>query len=335
MLFVYIGVFVASCALLAIAGDWLVKALNRIARFLGWKEFVISFFLMSFATSLPELFVGISSAVRGIPELSFGNIIGQNIVHFTLSVGICLLFIKELHVESKTVQTSAVFTFFASLLPLVLVFDGSLSRGDGIALILLFLLYAGWLFSKKEYFSMTYGHAGAHTESDHENGNSVGHISGVITRARQLFRDFGLFLAGGVLLVAAAFGIVRSSEFFAGFFAFPIVLVGVLIVSIGTALPETYFSVAAARRGKGWMLVGNLLGATAVSSSLVLGIVAIIRPIVIADPSPFFINRIFLFASAIFFLLFLRTGRKIGKVEGVLLLALYVLFVIFESVYSF
>ncbi|GAH91945.1 unnamed protein product, partial [marine sediment metagenome] len=86
MAWFYISIFIGSCLLLISSGTWVVNSLIRIAKALGWKEFVVSFILMAFATSLPELFVGITSALNHKPALSFGNVIGSNIINLTLVV---------------------------------------------------------------------------------------------------------------------------------------------------------------------------------------------------------------------------------------------------------
>ena len=135
---------------------------------------------------------------------------------------------------------------------------------------------------------------------------------------------------GIILLLVAAEGIVRSASFFAELFNLPLVLIGILIVGLGNALPETYFAISAAKRGEGWMVLGDLMGAVIVPATLVLGVVALIRPIEIYDFSPFVIARFFMILSAIFFFFFVRTGRKITKKEAVFLLSIYILFILIE-----
>lgn len=312
-----IAIFLVSCVFLAAAGNWLIGALTRIAHFLKFREFIASFFLMSFATSIPELLVGITAALQGIPELSFGNIVGQNIIHFTLAVALCTLILKEIEVESKTVQISTLYTIFIAIFPLLLIADGTLSRGDGAILIASFILYSAWLFAKKKHFTKTYEAEGTIHPSP-------------FVQFKAFAKDVGIFLVGAAVLLVSAQGVVVSAVVFAEELAVPLVLIGVLIVGAGTALPETYFAVAAARRGNAWMLVGNLMGATAVSSSLVLGTVALLNPIVVTNFSPYLVSRVFLVASAVFFLVFLRTGRVITRREGIALLALYAAFVALE-----
>jgi len=311
----YIFIFIASCALLFWAGNFLVGALIRTARFLSWKEFVVAFLIMSFAASIPELLIGISSALHKIPELSFGNIVGANIIHFSLAVALCALILKGMTVESRTVQTGSVFAVIAAILPLILILDGNLSRLDGISLIFTFMFYITWLFSRKERFIKIYDEV---QEKE------------PIRQFRIFLKDLGLLLGGIILLLVSAEGIIRSASFFAQALDVPLALVGILIVGAGTALPETYFCLQVARKGQSWMILGNLMGCTAVTASLVLGIVALIHPIEIPDFSPFAIGRFFLIISAIFFLFFVRTGRKITKKEALFLLGIYITFVLVE-----
>jgi cation:H+ antiporter len=142
MLVLYIIIFIISCSVLFWSGSRLVKGLMKIARFLGLREFVVAFFVMAIAGSLPNLFVGINSALHGIPQLSFGDIVGGNMVDLTLAVALAILIGgRSLPARSKLVQTSTVFTVIIALLPLVLIFDGALSGGDGLILISAFFVW--------------------------------------------------------------------------------------------------------------------------------------------------------------------------------------------------
>jgi len=316
MIFLYILIFMACCVALYFSGEWVVNGLMRIARFLGWREFVVAFFVMAFAASLPNLFVGITSALHKVPQLSFGDVAGNNLIALTLAVTLGVLFAKnkEIPAESRTVQTTSVFTILAALLPLFLILDGTLSRIDGSLLIGFFLLYNFWLFSKKERFTKIYDTY--EVTIDKKLKNFLG--------------DLGKLILGIFLLIIAAQGIVISAKFFALAFNLPILLIGILIVGLGSALPETYFSVISAKRGETWMILGNLMGAVIVPATLVLGIVALICPIEISDFSPLIIARFFLIISAIFFLLFVKTHRKITKKEALFLLGIYIAFVLTE-----
>ena len=121
------------------------------------KEFVIAFFLMAFATTIPNLIVGIISALHKIPELSFGDVIGGNIVDLSLVLGLGVLLSKAgIPAESRVVQKSSIFTIFIAIFPLLLILDGNLSRVDGFLLLLSFFCYIFWIFSKRERFTKVY-----------------------------------------------------------------------------------------------------------------------------------------------------------------------------------
>jgi len=315
MILYYSLLFLFCCLLLYFSGDWVVGGLMRTARFLGWKEFVVAFFVMAFAASLPNFFVGITSALKGIPELSFGDIAGNNLVALTLAVGLAALFAKKgIPAESRAIQTTSVFTLAAAILPLILIWDGELSRPDGGILILFFLFYLFWLFSKKERFSKIYNEGESLITKDFKN----------------FVRDIIKVFFGIVFLIIAAQGIVASAQFFAQAFNFPLVMVGVLITGLGSALPEIYFAVISARKDEGWMILGNLMGAVIVPATLVLGIITLICPIKIVDFSPFVIARIFLIISTLFFFFFIKTDRHLTKKEAFILMGIYIIFILVE-----
>ncbi|MDO8436149.1 MAG: hypothetical protein Q7S82_02050, partial [bacterium] len=270
--------------------------------------------VVAMAASIPNLFVGITSAIYKIPQLSFGDIVGGNLVDLTIAVALAAIFAKGLPAESKMVQTSAVLTMAIAILPLLLILDGVLGRGDGLILILTFFFYIFWLFSKKERFTKIYD----------------GKTDSIVKDFKVFIKDIFLVLFGVILLMAASLGIVKSASFFSTALNLPLVLVGILIVGLSNAIPETYFAVVAARKAKTWMILGDLMGSVIICATLVLGIVALIYPIEITDFSPFAFARFFLILAAMFFLFFVRTDRRLSKKEALFLLGVYAAFVITE-----
>jgi len=309
----YILIFITSFFLLVLSSKWLINALIKLAKFLGWKEFVVAFFTMAMAGAIPNLSVGLSSIFHKVPQLSFAEIVGGNITDLTVAVALAALISKRgLTLASQTVQGSAIFTLIVAILPLLLIADGELSKIDGLLLILAFFVYIFWLFNKEDRFSKIY--------------NRIKKPLGLKTA----FQNIGIFIGAIILLLLAAEGIVMSATFFSTSLNLPIVLIGVLIVGLGNALPEIFFSIQAAKRGKDWLVVGNIMGSVIIPATLVLGIVAFFSPIKIIDFSPFAIGRFFLIFSAMFFLIFIRTNKKITKKEAVLLLLIYLFFILAE-----
>lgn len=313
MIFFYIIIFIISSIFLSLSGKWLVDSLSKIAKFLGWKEFVVAFATVAFGVSLPNLFVGIISAIKKIPILSFGDVIGGNIIDLTLAMGIAALISRGgLSASSRTVQGSTFFTFFIAILPLILILDRVFSRVDGILLLFVFFAYIFWLFSKKDRFVKIYNE-----------------ISQPLT-FKYFLREIILFLIALAILLIAANGVVESAYFFANILQLSIATIGVIIVALGNALPETIFSVEAARKGQDWLILGDLMGGVIITSTLVLGIVCLICPFEIDNLSTILTARIFLILSSLFFFFTIKTDKKITKNEAFFLLSLYILFLLVE-----
>lgn len=310
----YALVFLVSCLAFYLSGELIVKSLIKIAKFLGWKEFVVSFLVMAFVGSLPNLFVGISSALHNIPQLSFGDIIGGNVVDLTLSIALAALFAKDgIPAKSKTIHSTLLFTIIAAVLPIFLIWDGVLSRMDGLLMIILFFVYVAWLFSKKERFVKTCEDTAPIAESFKAS------FSGI----------FKIILCLAVFAVASE-GIVRSARYFADTFNWPIILIGLFVVGLGNCAPEMFFAVSAAKNKMEWMVLGDLMGTIIAPATLVLGIVALINPIEISDFSPFGIARIFTFIAIFFFFFFIKNDSRISKKEAAFLLFIYIAFIITE-----
>ena len=321
MLWIYIlnlVIFVIFFFVLARAGSWAVESLSRISQFLGWKEFVVSFILMAFTTSLPEFFVGISSALHGRPQLSFGNVIGSNVINLTLLVGVSALLAKGLKMERALVKRDALYVALIGFLPVLLLLDKNLSRGDGIVLILFLFLYFFQLSSQKEAFTRVFSNS---FQKD-------------FTQLKQLLIEIVVFFVSVGALLLAADGIVRSANFFAKGFDLSLLFVGIFIVAFGTNLPEFTFGIKSILLGHKEMVLGNLMGSVVVNSTLILGVTALLSPIEVPSLSPFFLGIVFTFLSTLFFYIFSRTNEKISQKEAIFLILFYILFVLLEIFYG-
>lgn len=304
-----IAIFV-SCVLLYVAGNFLIGGLTRLSRYFKITEFVVAFFILAFAATLPNFFIGITSAFQGIPELSFGEIMGSNIIVMTLAVSLSVFFAakKELPIEGDMVKDTAFLTSISAILPLILISDGFLSRSDGLVLILLFIGYVYWLLVRQNRFSKVF-------QDEEEN----------IPRSVVL-TDIVKVVISIVLVALSAQGVVYGSSIFAEDLNIPLVIVGAVILAFGGALPEIYFSIISSIKGETNLIVGGLLGAVIIPATLVLGLTAVIHPIQ-NDITTFpLINRVFLIVIALFLLYTSQVKKAITWRESVVLIILYFLF---------
>ncbi len=303
-----ITVFLLSFVLIIFAGGLLPRALSGVARILQLSQFITAFLLVSFATSIPELFIGISSAVQDIPGISLGNILGANLVNITLKVSLVVFVAGTITGAGKISSQNFWLVFFISLLPILLASDGIISRGDGILLLAAFVLYVVKIFQDKEYF-----HKHMHP-NEHPTFASLAHI----------IRYFGMFLVSMSLVLAGSFLLIWSAkEIVSVYFDAHYILFGIIILALGTTLPELIFGIRVALAGHGSAMLGNTLGAVAYNSAGIVGIVALINPITLDFTGDLFVVGIFLFIAFALFHFFVYTKHKINRTEALVLLLVY------------
>ena len=308
------GVFGLSAVLIKSA-EIVVSSIRRIARETQIPGVVVSAVVISVATSLPELFVGLASSLSGTSSLSLGNVVGANISNLSLVLGLAGLLAGTIYIhETGFLKKEWLFSFGLGIAPMLLLYDRGLSRIDGIILLCLYGVYVSLLFRRKV--------------GEVEKGDAE--WSRVLRNIKEHRGPFGhslaRFFGGLAVLLLAAEGLVRLSTGVAESMGVPLFLVGLLVVSVGTTLPEIAFSYRSIKDGAPGLIIGNLLGTLAFNSTFVLGIVALISPIeVSARRSYIFAVGAYILAGLLFWI-FVRSKRRLERWEAFLLLALYLTF---------
>ena len=308
----YILLFLISCIVLVKAGSQAIKCLAKIAKHLKWSEFTTAFLLMGFITSLPELFVGVTSALHLKPEISLGNVLGSNIINLTLAIALPVFIAGALRAKTALSQRTSIYTVMIGVLPILLMSDGILSRIDGVVLLLILSLYIWNVSQKKDLFQEDTSH----------------NIKKDFSLNKGLLKSIILFSIFIVLLLLSAEGIVFSSSEIAKSFGIPLLIIGIVLVALGTNLPELVFSIKAASLGHKDMILGNLMGSVIANSSLVLGVTVLIHPIRIFSFSPYLTSMIFTVVIGLLFLIFIQKDKMISRKESFVLLFLYLLFIL-------
>lgn len=302
--------FVAALLILAASASLMVHTLSRIAAELRVSEFVISFIIVGFATSIPELFIGITSALEANPQLSLGNLIGANIADLTLVVGIPILLSRGQRIGTKVGRADVTPMLAIAGLPLLLMMIGNeLSRIDGIILILAFVLYIYRLTGKQR-------------KSQKDNLPSEKNIWTISSNSL-------LFLLSLFFVLGSAHFVVEGATSVAAGMGLPIIIVGLVMLGLGTSLPEITFNSRSVISGHPEMALGNCVGSIVVNSSLVLGIVALIHPIREALLL-YLTSWIFLLFVCFVFLVFVRSSSQLTWRHAVSLLLIYIVFLIIE-----
>ncbi|HLC46791.1 MAG TPA: sodium:calcium antiporter [Candidatus Nanoarchaeia archaeon] len=309
MLIVSLIAFLISCLILVVSGSYLVKLLIKISSYLKLSEFIVAFILMAFSTSIPELFVGISSAMKGNPALSLGNVIGANILDLTIIIGIAALLGRGIRVKNPFIKKDSLMILLIASVPVVLMAVGkNLSRIDGMILVAIFIIYITHLFRERRELK---------TQFKEDNHNHIAFV-------------FLLFIISLTVLFFSANFVVKYAKEMAIELSLPNMLIGLFLVSIGTTLPELVFETRAVLSRKGDLAVGDVMGSVVCNSTLVLGITAIISPITVISFPLFLTSAIFMMIIVFLFTIFIRSKSGLSITESIILILLYILFIIFE-----
>lgn len=309
MLLTNLILFLVFCLTLVVSGSLLVRTLSKITSFLRVSEFLAGFVIMAFSTTIPELFVGITSALAKNPALALGTVIGSNIADLTIVVGIIIVLAKGIDTKSKFMKRDSLYMFFIAALPMVLMFIGNkLSRIDGAILITVFIGYTYFLIKERTRFRK-------------EIEDNV--------KRKEIILDVFLFCLSLVVLFFSAKFLVKYAGLLAIELFLPPILIGIFLVALGTSLPELIFGTRAVLTNHPDMALGDIIGAVVVNSTLVLGVVALIYPIT-ANFLMFLSSAVFMVIICFLFATFVESGKRLYWKEGVSLIMLYVFFILIE-----
>ncbi len=317
MLIVYLLLLLFFSFLLIKSTEILIQALNRLSKISKIGKFAITSFLLALATSLPELFVGITAALEKQSSLALGSILGSNIADISLVIGGAAIVGGSIGVVGNFLKKDILYAFLAGFFPLVLLFDGKLSRVEGLLLLLVYGIYNYTVLFKRKVKKYTTGQM----------------AKKILVRLNHkgTEKQLAWVFLGAALLVFSADGLVKVAGLLAQSFKAPAFIVGLFLVGMGTSLPELSFEIKAIRKREVGMVFGDLLGSITANSTLILGIVALINPIVLeAGFKPYLWATVAYIIIFSLFWLFVKTKRRLERWEGVLLLLLYFLFILFE-----
>lgn len=320
VLFLIFLIFVFSFILIK-AADHVVIAIRALSRETHTKVFAISAVLLAFTTSLPELFVGITSSLEGNPNLSFGNIIGANIANISLVAGLSAFLVGKVHIHGANISHEFGIGMIAGIIPLILIFDGELTRIDGIILVLIYCAYAISFF-KNRFLQVSEFHG---KESfAHRLFRSVNHMQ--TSRSKEivrLFMSFAILFLSAQVIVKIATGVAELAHL-------PTFIIGVVILSVSTTLPELALSFRSLKDHEPKMFLGNLLGSIIVNSTLIIGFVSIISPIKLVAHQEYLVAASFFVLIFVGFWFLIRSKFTLERWEAAALLILYLIFIVVE-----
>ena len=302
-------------AALYLGAEWLVRGSARLAASMGIHAIVVGLTVVSMGTSAPELVVSLIAALGGNPDIAVGNVMGSNLANVGLILGITAL-LSPLEVNARVVHREVPLMLLITLALYPLAWDGGLGRFDGLALVLMLAFYLIFVFKASV----------RETPSILIEAQDFLDAEKLASRRAQL-RDVGLVLLGCTSLVMGGTAIVRSAVFLATAMGIGQMTIGLSVVAVGTSLPELATTLVAATRHDADIAVGNVIGSNIFNVAAILGITSSVVPIPVAASVLWQeLPAVLLLSIAVWPLT--RSGWRIDRWEGIVLLCLYFLLVV-------
>lgn len=337
------GLFALGLVLLALGGDSVVKGASGLAQRLGATPFTTGLVLVAFATSVPELAVNLLAVLHGQSELALGNAVGSNVVNVGLTLGLASVAAPTaapIMVRWRSLNPLWLVLVLGTVAVLVLGADGTLSRLEGMGLLLAFVAVFAFALARgsRESAELRDEIADYATTSTDRPLNLIRLALG----AGLLWIGSALVVGGpGVGLFGWDLGEVGAGRIGQALGLSP-VLTGLLPVAVGTALPEAAAAIAAARRGQGDMVVGHVIGASVFNLLFIVGGMAALGGLALPMTTmrlppltgdfalPLGYELLAALAFALMLYPMLRGDLRVSRKEGAFLLAAFALWAVFE-----
>ncbi len=296
--------------LLIKGADWFVGGASAIAKALKIPSLIIGLTLVSLGTSLPEASVSIQGALNGSSGLSFGNVVGSNIVNTLLVLGLCSLFIPiAIDKDMKKFDIPIMIGLYAIILLFCFVITPDvISRWQGIVLIVLFIAYMTFLVLRaKKNANLTIQEL-EHEKIENEN-------------KKPLWLNILIAILGIGAIVLGGDLVVDKASIIAIELGMSETLVGLTIVAIGTSLPELVTSVVASIKKENDIAIGNVIGSNVFNVVFILGATATISPLAISSGA--LLDMLVLLGSAVILMAISFMGKNIKRWQGAVMLLTY------------
>ena len=305
--------FIAICiglVLLIKGGELLFDGSIAFSLKMDIPKFIVGMTVVSIATSAPEFIVSIQAALMNYPDLALGNVIGSNLANIALVLGIIII-ITPIKVDKIFYKIDWPVMMVVTLIFVFLVSkDNSLGKMDGIILLLLLIIYFIFLF----FFQRN--------RIDDSEVNSF-------TSDFSFYKIFSLMLFGAFFLWLGSEVLIKGSVNLASQIGISERIISVSIIAFGTSIPELSTSIIAIINKEKGISIGNLIGSNIIDMLGVIGITVIIAPITNLDQG--FVNNDLIWMISVAFLLlpllFLNKKLEFGRIEGIILIIIYLVFI--------
>ncbi|MDD5026850.1 MAG: hypothetical protein PHH13_05805 [Candidatus Peribacteraceae bacterium] len=311
-LLAHILLFALSACVMWLLSGVLIDATDTVARRYRKSGFAVAFFVLGFLTSIGEMSVLVSASAGGVPQVSAGNLLGASVVIILLIIPVLAIFGNGIQMARALHPSTIALLLGVVLLPSLLTLDGTLGIAEGFIMI---FLYATIFFLVQKRHPAEQEASEAIQETERM----------LLHKKHATLIDCGKIAIGGILIFLSGIILVEESVYFATILHIPFSFVGLLLLSIGTNVPEFVIAVRCVLGRHKDIAFGDYMGSAAANTFL-FGLLAVANGPFHIEASETRLTFIVFAIGAVLFFLFSRTRGTLSRKEGLILLSLFLLF---------
>ncbi|MDD5041894.1 MAG: hypothetical protein PHX87_05890 [Candidatus Peribacteraceae bacterium] len=300
---------------LALGGTWVVSgfiigAIDRVARRYRKSRFSVAFFVLGILTSIGEISVAVNSTIEGVPPVSAGNLMGASIVIFFLIIPLLAICARSIDLGQTIRWSTLLFALCVVAAPSLATWDGVVLREEGLSLLLLYGILIIGIRRKQRAVEQIMEDISTHVHRK------------LLSRKRATLYDSLCIVGGAVFIFVAGKMLVNESIYFTSLWGVPVSLAGLLVLSIGTNIPELILAVRSALSRHTDIAFGDYLGSAA-ANTMIFGLLPLVNGPFMLDRTEFVGSFFILIIGLTIFALFARTKNALSRSEGIALITLY------------
>lgn len=306
-----IVVYLVSFIVIWAGSGLIVSSVSKISKKLEISSFLISFVILGILTSVPEIAVGFTALASNTPGIFVGNLLGGIPVIFFFVIPLLAIAGKGIYLGKKLSQLNILYALLVAILPFFIVLDQRVNNLEGVFLVVSYLVAIYVL--QKEHKLIT------------------GKNAKIFMLQKYSFLDISKVLFGIVLVLFSSNIIVEKTLYFSHEFQIAPFYISLLVLSLGTNLPELTIALRSVVAGKKDIAFGDYLGSAAANTFL-FGLFTLLTEDSVLSVDNFVAMFLVVVIGLVAFFHFTRSRRTISPKEGLILLFVYILFVVFEIV---
>lgn len=314
--FVHIILFVFSAAVIWFFAGLLIESVTNVARRFHQSGFTVAFFVLGILTSVSEMSVMVNSSISGTPQVSAGNLAGASLVILLCIVPLVAIVGNGIELKNTLKSKNLAVALFVVALPVLLMLDGDVSRSEGLACILVYGTLA-YLIRRQDLHTLPRVIKAVKAE--------------LIDTRRATFTDIFKIIVGAIFIFLAGHLLVEEAVYFATVLSIPASIVGLLLLSVGTNIPELVIAVRSILKKRKDIAFGDYLGST-VANTLIFGFLPWLNGRFSVEPTEFIGTAVLMVLGFVGFFVSAKSKNNITRREGYALMSVYVAFMVFQVI---